>query len=61
MTRVWAIEILSHCMLYRFERDPAGLWFHHVARQAYSGATIRPALRGAKVKIQRGWSWCARR
>jgi len=31
------------------------------ASNAYSGATIRPALRGAKVKFQRGWSWCARR
>jgi NADP-dependent 3-hydroxy acid dehydrogenase YdfG len=26
-----------------------------------SGATIRPALRGAKVKFKRGWSWGARR
>ena len=28
---------------------------------AYSGATIRSALRGAKVKFKGGWSWCARR
>ena len=32
-----------------------------VAANAYSGATIRPALRGAKVKFKRGWSWGARR
>jgi hypothetical protein len=33
--RVWAIEILSHGMLYRFERDTAGLWFHHVGQHVH--------------------------
>src|SRR6267378_2279908 len=36
MTRVWAIEILSHGLLHRFERDPAGLWFHHVGQHVHA-------------------------
>jgi hypothetical protein len=36
ITRVWAIEILDHGMLYRFERDPAGLWFHHVGQHVHA-------------------------
>jgi hypothetical protein len=33
--QVWAIEILSRGVLYRFERDPAGLWFHHVGQHVH--------------------------
>ena len=36
IARVWAIEILSHGVLYRFERDPAGLWFHHVGQHVHT-------------------------
>jgi hypothetical protein len=36
IARVWAIEILSHGMLYRFERDIAGLWFHHVGQHVHT-------------------------
>jgi uncharacterized protein DUF4340 len=36
VTRVWAIEILSDGALYRFERDPAGLWFHHVGQHVHT-------------------------
>jgi Domain of unknown function (DUF4340) len=30
IAQVWAIEIVNRGALYRFERDPDGLWFHHV-------------------------------
>jgi hypothetical protein len=36
IARVWAIEILSQGILYRFERDPDGLWFHHVGRHVHT-------------------------
>jgi hypothetical protein len=36
ISRVWAIEILSHGMLHRFERDTAGLWFHHVGEHVHT-------------------------
>jgi Domain of unknown function (DUF4340) len=35
IARVWAIEILDHGTLYRFERDPDGLWFHHTGQHAH--------------------------
>jgi hypothetical protein len=35
MARIWAIEIVSHGVLYRFERDPSGLWFHHVGQHVH--------------------------
>jgi hypothetical protein len=34
--RVWAIEIVSRGELYRFERDSAGLWFHHVGQHVHT-------------------------
>jgi len=36
IAQVWAIEIVSHGVLYRFERDPAGLWFHHVGQHVHT-------------------------
>ena len=36
IARVWAIEIVGHGSLYRFERDPAGLWFHHVGQHVHT-------------------------
>jgi hypothetical protein len=30
IAQVWAIEIVNRGTLYRFERDPDGLWFHHI-------------------------------
>jgi hypothetical protein len=35
IAQVWAIEIVSRGTLYRFERDPAGLWFHHVGQHVH--------------------------
>jgi hypothetical protein len=36
IAQVWAAEILSGGMLYRFERDPARLWFHHVGQHVHA-------------------------
>jgi hypothetical protein len=36
IAQVWAIEILSRGTLYRFERDPAGLWFHHAGQHEHA-------------------------
>ena len=36
IAQVWAIEILSRGTFYRFERDPAGLWFHHVGQHVHT-------------------------
>jgi hypothetical protein len=36
IARVWAIEIVTQGTLYRFERDPAGLWFHHVGQHVHA-------------------------
>ena len=33
--QLWAIEIVSRGALYRFERDPAGRWFHHVGQHVH--------------------------
>ena len=47
ITQVWAIEIVSRGALYRFERHPAGLWFHHVGQHVHLpvGSCIRPIPR----------------
>jgi hypothetical protein len=36
IAQVWAAEILSRGTLYRFERDSAGLWFHHVGQHVHT-------------------------
>ena len=36
IAQVWAMEIVSRGMLYRFERDPDGLWFHHVGQHVHT-------------------------
>jgi hypothetical protein len=36
IARVWAIEIVGGGTLYRFERDAAGLWFHHVGQHVHT-------------------------
>ena len=36
ISQVWAVEIVSGGTLYRFERDPAGLWFHHVGQHVHT-------------------------
>jgi hypothetical protein len=36
IARIWAIEIVRRGALYRFERDPAGLWFHHVGQHVHA-------------------------
>ena len=36
ISQVWAIEIVSGGALYRFERDPAGLWFHHTGQHVHT-------------------------
>jgi hypothetical protein len=30
IARIWAVELVTGGQLIRFERDPAGNWFHHV-------------------------------
>jgi hypothetical protein len=36
IAQVWAMEILNRGMLYRFERDLDGLWFHHVGQHVHT-------------------------
>jgi len=36
IAEVWAVEIISGGALYRFERDPAGLWFHHTGQHVHT-------------------------
>jgi hypothetical protein len=36
IAQVWAVEIVGRGTLYRFERDPAGLWFHHVGQHVHT-------------------------
>ena len=36
IAQVWAVEIVGRGTLYRFERDPAGLWFHHVGQHVHA-------------------------
>jgi hypothetical protein len=47
IAQVWAAEIVSRGTLYRFERDSAGLWFHHVANTCTppAGSCIMPTPR----------------
>jgi len=40
IAEVWAIEIISGGALYRFERDPAGLWFHHTGQHVHTPSGI---------------------
>jgi hypothetical protein len=35
ITQIWAVEIVSGGVLRRFERDPAGLWFHHTGQHLH--------------------------
>jgi uncharacterized protein DUF4340 len=35
IAQIWVLEIVSHGALYRFERDPSGLWFHHVSQHVH--------------------------
>lgn len=44
IAQVWAIEIVSHGTLYRFERDTAGLWFRHVGQHVHTpGGSVHHA------------------
>jgi hypothetical protein len=36
IAQVWAVEIVSRGTLQRFERDSAGLWFHHVGQHVHT-------------------------
>src|SRR5262249_49353120 len=36
IAQIWAMEIASRGMLNRFERDPDGLWFHHVGQHVHT-------------------------
>ena len=36
IAQVWAVEIVGRGTLYRFERDPAGLWFHHMGEHVHT-------------------------
>jgi hypothetical protein len=35
IAQIWAVEIVSGGVLSRFERDPAGLWFHHFGQHLH--------------------------
>jgi hypothetical protein len=35
IAQIWAVEIVSGGILRRFERDPAGLWFHHTGQHVH--------------------------
>jgi hypothetical protein len=35
MAQIWAVEIVRGGVLHRFERDSAGLWFHHTGQHAH--------------------------
>lgn len=53
VARVWAIEILSRGNLYRFERDPAGFWFHHAGQHVHTpGGLVHYADRRLALLIE---------
>jgi hypothetical protein len=53
IAQVWAIEILSRGTLYRFERDPAGLWFHHVGQHVHTpGGLVHHADPSLATRIE---------
>jgi hypothetical protein len=35
MAEIWAVEIVENGVLTRFERDPAGDWFHHFGQHSH--------------------------
>jgi hypothetical protein len=35
IAQIWAVEIIRGGVLHRFERDPAGLWFHHTGQHEH--------------------------
>jgi len=35
IAQIWAVELIRSGSLHRFERDPAGLWFHHVGQHMH--------------------------
>jgi hypothetical protein len=35
IAQIWAVEMVSGGVLRRFERDPAGLWFHHTGQHVH--------------------------
>ena len=61
IAQVWATEILSRGTLYRFERDPAGVWFHHVGQHAHTPGglvqhadpTLAPLIEAELAKLDR--------
>lgn len=38
LAQIWAVEIVAAGNLQRFERDPAGNWFHHVGEHVHLGS-----------------------
>jgi Domain of unknown function (DUF4340) len=60
IAQVWAAEILSGGILYRFERDPARLWFHHVGQHVhtpgglvhYADPTLAPLLEAELAALE---------
>jgi hypothetical protein len=61
IAQVWAIEIVSRGAHYRFERDPAGLWFHHVGQHVHlpggfvhqADPTLAPLIEAELVALDR--------
>jgi hypothetical protein len=53
VARIWAIEIVSQGVLYRFERDLEGLWFHHVGQHVHTlGGLVHRADPGLALLIE---------
>jgi hypothetical protein len=61
IAQVWAAEILSGGMLYRFERDPARLWFRHIGQHVhtpgglvhYADSTLAPLIEAELAALDR--------
>lgn len=43
IAQVWAVEIVEHGQLTRFERDPAGAWFHHTGQHMHKFGFVHKA------------------
>jgi hypothetical protein len=61
IARVWAIEIVGGGTLYRFERDAAGFWFHHIGQHVhtpggfvhYADPTLAPLIAAELAMLER--------
>jgi len=40
IAQIWAVEVVSGGVMYRFERDPAGDWFYHVGQHTHGAGGL---------------------